>query len=104
MKNGALVSLSFLQGIYFTSDNVNGKPSWIKGNSYAIWYNADINFWLIAPLGYLGGRLATIKAKNEFEGLSDKRNEWSYWNGSSWINANRNDIDVQCKGKIINMV
>ena len=86
------------------SDEVNGKPSWIKGTSYAIWYNADINFWLIGYSSFLGSRLALIKAKNEFKGLSDKRNEWSYWNGSSWINTNKNDIDIQCKGKIINMV
>ena len=83
------------------SDDVNGKTSWIKGNSYAIWYNADLNFWLISYLQFIGSRLASIKAKNEFEGLTDKRNEWSYWNGSSWINANKNDIDIQCKGKIL---
>ena len=83
------------------SDEVNGKKSWIKGTSAAIWYNADINFWMIAPSKYIGSRLASIKAKNEFAGLSDKRNEWSYWNGSSWINANKNDIDIQCQGKIL---
>ena len=86
------------------SDDVNGKPSWIKGTSYAIWYNADINFWLIADSIYIGSMVAAIIAKNEFEGLTDKRNEWSYWNASSWIDANRNDLDIQCKGKIINMV
>ena len=104
MKNGALSIYSYLQGIYFMSDDVNGKPSWIKGTSYAIWYNTDINFWLIAPLIYIGSSFASIAAKNEFEGLTDKRNDWRYWNGSSWINANSNDIDIQCKGKIINMV
>ena len=86
------------------SDDVNGKTSWIKGTSYAIWYNADINFWLIASSEYIGSRYASIAAKNEFEGLTDKRNEWRYWNGSSWINANRNDIDIRCKGKLLSII
>ena len=86
------------------SDDVNGKASWIKGTSYAIWYSADINFWLIGYYLDIGSRFSYIAAKNEFEGLTDKRNEWRYWNGSIWINANRNDIDIQCKGKILSII
>ena len=85
------------------SDDVNGKISWIKGTSYAIWYSADINFWLIGHYSEIGSRFAYIAAKNEFEGLTDKRNEWRYWNRTSWIDANIYDIDIQCKGKLLNI-
>ena len=101
-----------LGGIYFVSEDVNGKPSWIQMEKYnpswiidssAIWYNADIDSWFIGLLDYLGSKNASVwpslYTKNEFGGLTDKRNKWNYFNEINWIQANPNDIAVQCKGK-----
>ena len=115
LENEALLFARLLSGIYFVSDDVNGKPSWIQKEenpswivdnrtiSSAIWYNADINSWFIGLLDYLGSKnvsvLPSLYTENEFEGLTDKRNKWNYFNGSNWIPANPNGIAVQCKGK-----
>ena len=43
-----------------------------------------------------------MKTKNNFDGISDKRNVWQYkkssvWPGK-WETANFNDVIVECRG------
>ena len=90
------------EGIYQESQPVNGKPSW-KNEDNAIWYLESENNWLIGPLKWIGHDAAYIHASNSFEGLTDYRNQWKYWDGSSWkVSSDSNDVTVTCKDSNLN--
>ena len=90
------------EGIYQESQPVNGKPSW-KNEDNAIWYLKSENNWLIGPLKWIGHDAAYIHASNSFEGLTDYRNQWKYWDGSSWkVSSDSNDVTVTCKDSNLN--
>ena len=90
------------EGIYQESQPVNGKPSW-KNKDNAIWYLESEKNWLIGPLKWIGYDAAYIHASNSFDGLTDYRNQWKYWDGSSWkASSDSNDVSVTCKDANLN--
>ena len=94
MKNGALASQGSFQGIYQISDPINGKQSWTS-NSHAIWYLLT-DKWLIGDLEKIGEDNAGIYAFDDYGGLDDANNQWTYWDGSNWISAGANDVNITC--------
>ena len=99
LKNGALASQGSLQGIYQISDLVNGQPSWTS-NSHAIWYSLDYG-WLIGNLDDIGENICFIYGADDYGGLDDTNNQWNYWDGSNWISAGANEININCTSKYI---
>ena len=95
MNNGALESQGSLQGMYQISDPVNGIQSWTSV-SHAIWYSLDILAWMIATQNYIGGNICSIYTFADYDGLDDPNKLWQYWDGSNWITADANDINVTC--------
>ena len=103
LKNGALLRHSSLQGIYQRAGKVNGKTSWISSNNTALWYHADGNDWLIAPLYYLGTASGSI-GSNGAQGRSScpynvPNDAWEYVVDAiddSWIIADANDVSIEC--------
>jgi len=90
------------EGIYQESQPVNGKPSW-KNKDNAIWYLESEKNWLIGPLKWIGYDAAYIHASDSFDGLTDYRNQWKYWDGSSWkASSDSNDVSVTCKDANLN--
>ena len=98
LKNGALASQGSLQGIYQISNPVNGKQSWISV-SHAIWYNLAYDGWPIDSLEYIGEGFGQIFAYDNFGGLDDTNNQWYYMDGSDWVLAGVNDINITCTSK-----
>ena len=81
LENDALIQqgkYKFDEGLYKISDEINGKPSWVKSN-LSIWYIPSGNNWGIGPLDRRGDDYAHIHAKNSFNGLTDNRNVWKYY-------------------------
>ena len=102
LKSSALTNkiTGIYHGIYMESEVINGKSSW-KYNDNAIWYLPNENNWLIGPSNWIGEDAAYIHASNTFEGLTDYRNQWKYWGGSSWkLSSDSEDVTVTCKDKI----
>ena len=81
-------------GTYERSTDVNGKPSYKKDDD-AIWYDRE-DRWVIGSIKYLGSTTGDIKAKDDFEGLTDENNVWKYYDGNEWKPAGTNDITVEC--------
>ena len=106
LENDAKDRQGLLAGRFERSDDVNGKPSYKKGEScwycwnsheYAIWYSKDINgYWMLGDFDSIGSDEGGIIAQNEFEGLTDERNNWYYTFNDKWIKAEKNDIVVKC--------
>ena len=82
MKNEVLHEIGFLQGDYQMSTQVNGKPSWTK-STHAIYYMLS-GHWVFGPLESIGGDFAWIHARNDFSGLTDSYNAWTFYNGNSF--------------------
>ena len=94
LKNKALESRSYLQGIYQPSSTVNGRPSWTSVSS-AIWYIPKFKEWAIGTLDNIGTPYKGIKSE-EVDELVDPQNvvSWQYYTGSEWKN-DKNDIIVE---------
>ena len=87
-----LHKLGFLQGDYQISTQLNGKPSWTK-STYAIYYRRGD--WAIGPMESIGGEFAWIYARNDFSGLTDNDNAWTFYNGNSFTSpSDPKDIQV----------
>ena len=80
-------------GTYERSTDVNGKPSYMKDDD-AIWYDRK-DHWVIGSVKNLGDSVGGIKAKDDFEGLTDENNVWNYAD-DEWKPAGTNDITVEC--------
>ena len=67
----------------------------------AIWYNTEMNIWIIGLVENLGSNTGKYIAKNKFGGLTDSENEWMFFN-DGWKVAPPNDITVQstCKYRL----
>ena len=97
LKNGALTSQGSYQGMYQISDPINGKPSWISVSN-AIWYSLSFG-WLIGTLDAIGEDLCLIYAADDYGGLDDTNNQWNYYDGSNWVSATSNEININCTSK-----
>ena len=96
LKNKALKSRSYLQGIYQPSSTVNGRPSWTTASS-AIWYIPKFKEWAIGTLDNIGTPYKGIKSE-EVDELVDPQNvvSWQYYTGSEWNSTDdKNDIIVE---------
>lgn len=80
--------------MYQISDPINGKQSWTL-SPYAIWDNG-YKRWIIGNLHEIGQNVAFIYANDDYEGLDDDNNQWNYWDGSNWITAGANDVNITC--------
>ena len=107
LKNGALASQGSMQGIYQISDRINGKPSWTSVSnaipswtsvSNAIWYSLNFG-WLIGTQDNIGGDICRIYGADDYGGLDDTNNQWNYYDGSDWVLATPNEININCTGK-----
>ena len=99
LKNGALDSQRSMQGIYLISDQINGKPSWTSVLN-AIWYSLSFG-WLIGPQYVIGEDLGFIYSADDYGGLDDTNNQWNYYDGSNWVSATPNEININCTSKNI---
>ena len=97
LNNGALASVGQFQGLYQIYDPYNGKPSWTL-DPYAIWYSLEYG-WLIGDLDNIGQNIAEIYATDDYGGLDDINNQWNYYDGSTWVAASPNDININCTCK-----
>ena len=97
LNNGALASRGEFQGLYQISNQTNGKPSWTL-DPYAIWYSLEYG-WLIGDLADIGQNIAAIYALDNYGGLDDNNNQWNYHDGSNWVAASPNDINIDCTSK-----
>ena len=93
LKNGALASQGSLQGMYQISDPINGKPSWTT-DFHAIWYWQG--YWSIGYLSNIGTNTVGMFASDDYEGLDDDNNQWYYADGSNFISAGANDVNITC--------
>ena len=93
LKNDAFLSQSVYEGIYLPSKEMNSKPSFELGNK-GIWYNTYSNIWIIGDSEDRGSNVGFIHAFDDYNGLTDVRNEWKYWK-DDWIPASK-DISVRC--------
>ena len=107
LKNDALLHQSSMKGIYQRAAKVNGKTSWISTSNNALWYNAR-HEWLIGPVDYLGTDTCSIESTGA-QGRSScpynvPNDAWMYWNIDigSWINADANDVNIECLAGIDN--
>ena len=97
LKNGALASQGSMQGIYQISDRINGKPSWTSVSN-AIWYSLNFG-WLIGTQDNIGGDICRIYGADDYGGLDDTNNQWNYYDGSNWVSATSNEININCTSK-----
>ena len=63
-------------------------------NERAIWYLSDLNYWVIGLIKFTGSDRASFFTKDEFGGLTDKRNVWMLHTEIGWIRAEPNEINV----------
>jgi len=101
LKNEVSVHKIEFAGDYLISNTVNGKPSW-KSDENAIWnWNGN---WMIGYRNKLGENNGELTAPDNYEGLTDNRNVWSYYDNttSSWITpSDSNDVIISSsRGKV----
>ena len=95
LKGNASLAQDDMEGIYYYSSMVNGKPSWTSMH-YALWY--AIGYWLIGDLHsigeFTGGIYSYYGSQCPYNLSSDK---WYYfqWDGD-WMIAETNEINVLC--------
>ena len=98
LKNDAYESQSSRDGIYKLSSTVNGRRSWTKSKSQAIWYVPEYTDWGIGSLEKIGGTLRGIAsvANND---VDDPQyidpSKWKYYSDGAWRQGG-NDIIVEC--------
>ena len=83
-----------VQGVYWKSTTVNGKPSWTKG-SRAIWCNSN-GSWMVGPKASIGennGWLYNPVSRQPY----GNTNDWFYYNynGAAWVNP-IGEIELEC--------
>ena len=97
LKNYVLSEQGNLKGIYQISDPINGKQSWISGLN-AIWYQQGN--WQIGIPDEIGVSVGGIHASDDYGGLDDNNNEWSYWNtDTGWTGAGAIEVSIDCTSK-----
>ena len=88
--------------MYQIADPINGKQSWTL-DPYAIWYSLEWG-WLIGELDDIGEDVCAFYAFDDYGGLDDTNNQWNYWDGSNWISAGANDVNITCTSNTISLV
>ena len=81
--------------MYHISAAINGKQSWTS-DPYAIWYQSEYDVWIIGNLDKIGQNVAFIYANDDYGGLDDANNEWYYSDGSNFVSAGANDVNITC--------
>ena len=98
LKNEVSVHKKEFAGDYQISDTVNGKPSW-KSDANAIWnWNGN---WMIGYRNKLGENDGELTAPDNYEGLTDNRNVWNYYDNliDRWITpSDSNDVIISSSG------
>ena len=108
LKNGAQYQ-SFRQGIYQRAGKVNGKTSWISStsNQTLLWYNTPSADWMIGYQGDLESSTSGSISSTGDQGISScpynvPNDAWKYVGIGGWINADANDVSVEClTGKLL---
>ena len=106
LKNGALINQIVIQGVYQTSQCINGRKSWIS-SSTAIWYVPQYQVWFIGPLDAIGTTISGMVSVGYQDDLNCPYNipngNWEYYDGRSWIlPEDVNDISIGCfQGNIV---
>ena len=77
LQNGAKENQGSRAGKYERSSDVNGKPSY-KNDDNAIWYSKENNNWMVGTIDDIGGINGFVYARDDFGGLTDKKNLWKY--------------------------
>ena len=95
--------LSNVDGTYeLSSEDINGKPSWTRGNIVAIWYHPTSKDWLIGRTSGIGGNVAWIQSIVDTDyGCPQQvpKDKWNFWDGNGWQQASSNDMNIKCAGK-----
>ena len=107
LTNELLVAgYEYFNGDYVKSLMPNGQTRWIN-SYYAIWYYYSpsyigttwyyFGYWVIGSVSDIGTNQASLYASDDFNGLSDDKNEWSFWDGSNYISStDPSDIQITC--------
>ena len=110
LANDVLAYQGLYAGYYKPLPIVNGTLTFVKVGCAIRYYEGhDPNTWSIGPSYSLGNGSFHIRAEDNFEGLTDVRNQWKYWwYGSlnitgpednftgSWNITGPNDVIIQC--------
>ena len=95
LDNNARAAQGNLEGIYYNSSIVNGKPSWTS-TSQAIWYDQNYDNWKISSLDDIGSSKAGIKSDNGFGCPFDLPSKmWNYFD-SVWTTMGTNEMNISC--------
>ena len=114
MANEVLIKHHKLQGTYEISNTVNGKSSWKQkthqSEKHAIWYNSIRKSWVIGynydeDIGTMNALIYSKQRYTEYDCPQQvPKDTWKYYDKSwGWLNANSNDIIIECEGKNIRM-
>ena len=76
------------------SSIVNEKPRFVMGGN-AIWHVAESGYWAIGLVSDLGNAISDLYTDNKYGGLTNVKNEWTYWD-DGWKTAGPNDVIIQC--------
>ena len=91
LSGGALSAQGHVQGVYWKSTTVNGKPSWTKG-SRALWWGSN-GFWMVGEKASIGGTYGWLYSPVSGQPYGNT-NDWLYHNGAAWVNP-IGEIDVE---------
>ena len=98
LKNGAKFQ-SVLEGTYtITNDMVNDNPYWLQSDGLnALWYAKT--GWGFGPKSILGAgyhdHIGLVLFSDFVVEDPTLVQNWKYWNGGSWVQANNGDVNLQ---------
>ena len=94
LSGGALFVQGHVQGVYWKSTTVNGKPSWTKG-PYALWWSSN-GIWMVGYKDYIGGTAGWLYSSVSGQPYGNT-NDWFYHNGIAWVNPiGEIDVELEC--------
>ena len=98
LKNGAKFQ-NVLEGTYtITNDIVNDNPYWLQSDGLnALWYAKT--GWGFGPKSILGAgyhdHIGLVLFSDDVVEDPTLVQNWKYWNGGSWVQANNGDVNLQ---------